>query len=184
MRKSRDTGRKHQEILDAALQVFGQSGYDATSMDRIAGTAGASKRTVYNHFPSKRDLYVTLMGQLVEKVSGAKHVTFSRDEDPQDQLEQIIRAELQILDNPTGLRFAFTVYSFVHREPSLAPELEERYSGREKALHAWLIAATEVGILHVVDPRKATELLWAIVDGVFVVAESWTRPRLHTAYAN
>ncbi|KTF29426.1 TetR family transcriptional regulator, partial [Xanthomonas vesicatoria] len=51
--QQRLTDRKRHAILEAASAQFRQHGFEATSMDRVAATAGVSKRTVYNHFPSK-----------------------------------------------------------------------------------------------------------------------------------
>ena len=49
--------RKYAAILKAAVAAFRKNGYASTSMDQIAADAGVSKRTVYNHFPSK-DLHL------------------------------------------------------------------------------------------------------------------------------
>ena len=48
---------KRKTILDAAMAAFRDDGYESASMDRIAELAGASKRTVYNHFGSKEALF-------------------------------------------------------------------------------------------------------------------------------
>src|SRR5437667_4667062 len=48
-------------ILDAALQIFSSRGYHAASIDEIAQAAGISKALIYEHFPSKRDLHVSLL---------------------------------------------------------------------------------------------------------------------------
>jgi AcrR family transcriptional regulator len=48
-------------ILDAALDVFARRGYHAASIDEIAQAAGISKALIYEHFPSKRDLHVSLL---------------------------------------------------------------------------------------------------------------------------
>lgn len=47
---------KRTAILDAAHRCFVQRGITATGVDTIAAEAGVSKRTLYNHFPSKDDL--------------------------------------------------------------------------------------------------------------------------------
>ena len=54
---ARLTDRKRAAILEAAVAEFRESGYEATSMDRIAASAGVSKRTVYNHFPTRDALH-------------------------------------------------------------------------------------------------------------------------------
>jgi AcrR family transcriptional regulator len=50
-------------ILDAALEVFGQRGYHASSIDDIAREAGVSKALIYEHFASKHVLYAELLEQ-------------------------------------------------------------------------------------------------------------------------
>ena len=48
-------------LLNAALEVFTVSGYHAAAMDEIADRAGVSKPVLYQHFPSKLDLYLALL---------------------------------------------------------------------------------------------------------------------------
>jgi len=48
-------------LLDAARDVFGREGYHAASMEAVARRAGVTKPTLYDHFPSKRDLYLALI---------------------------------------------------------------------------------------------------------------------------
>src|SRR5437764_5949578 len=57
-------------ILDAALEVFGHRGYHAASIDEIAHAAGISKALIYEHFPSKRDLHVSLLEVHVHEIFG------------------------------------------------------------------------------------------------------------------
>ncbi|SIS53482.1 TetR/AcrR family transcriptional regulator [Neptunomonas antarctica] len=56
---------KKQEILDAARQLFAASGYQGTSIGLVVQTAGVSKPTVYNNFPTKQALLSALMEQLL-----------------------------------------------------------------------------------------------------------------------
>jgi AcrR family transcriptional regulator len=48
-------------ILHAALRTFAANGYDGAAMDEIAAAAGISKAVVYDHVPSKRELYTQLL---------------------------------------------------------------------------------------------------------------------------
>ena len=48
---------KRKQILDAAVNLFTEKGYAATSMDLIAKNADVSKQTVYSHFGSKDELF-------------------------------------------------------------------------------------------------------------------------------
>ena len=49
------------QLLDAARRVFGTSGFHSVSMDDVAERAGVTKPILYDHFSSKKDLYLALL---------------------------------------------------------------------------------------------------------------------------
>jgi AcrR family transcriptional regulator len=51
----------HNQIKSAAIAAFCQSGYDAASVAEICTAAGVSKGAFYHHFPSKQDLFLSIM---------------------------------------------------------------------------------------------------------------------------
>ena len=51
------------QLLVAAQEVFVAQGYHAAAMDDIAVRAGVSKPVLYQHFPSKLELYLDLLGE-------------------------------------------------------------------------------------------------------------------------
>jgi AcrR family transcriptional regulator len=55
-------------ILDAALEVFSRRGYNGASIDDIAQAAGISKALIYEHFPSKKDLHVSLLERHTQEI--------------------------------------------------------------------------------------------------------------------
>ena len=55
------------KILDAALVLFANRGYDGTSISQIASEAEVSKGLIYNYFQSKEHLVETLIAGIVEK---------------------------------------------------------------------------------------------------------------------
>jgi AcrR family transcriptional regulator len=67
------------QLLSVAIQVFGERGFHATSMDEVAEAAGVTKPVLYQHFPSKRALYrellddvdAQLVNQIMEATAGA-----------------------------------------------------------------------------------------------------------------
>lgn len=48
-------------ILEAAVPVFAANGYHAASMEEVAAASGVSKAVLYDHFASKRELYVVVL---------------------------------------------------------------------------------------------------------------------------
>ena len=67
--------RRRRQLLDVAQEAFADAGFHGTSMDDIADAAGVTKPVLYQHFPSKRDLYLELLEdvgqQLLEAITAA-----------------------------------------------------------------------------------------------------------------
>lgn len=64
-RKRRET---LQRITDAAIRLFGEQGYEATTLDAIAAAAGISRRTFFHYFKSKDDILLSMqqgMGEML-----------------------------------------------------------------------------------------------------------------------
>ena len=55
------SAQTHQRILDAALAVFAQSGYEASSVADICAAAGVSKGAFFHHFPTKQAIFLELL---------------------------------------------------------------------------------------------------------------------------
>jgi AcrR family transcriptional regulator len=62
-------------ILDAARDAFAETGYHETSLDAVAERTGVSKALLYEHFSSKRELYIAMLElhvhDLIERIAGA-----------------------------------------------------------------------------------------------------------------
>ena len=55
------------QVLDAALTVFAQQGFDGASMDDVAAAAGFTKGALYSNFVGKDELFLALMDQQVTR---------------------------------------------------------------------------------------------------------------------
>lgn len=100
------TDRKRQAIIQAAINEFRDNGFEITSMDRIAATAGVSKRTVYNHFPSKEELFAEILNQLWIRVMAEQETAYRPDLPLRDQLRVLLMAKLQMLGDDNFLDLA------------------------------------------------------------------------------
>ncbi len=52
---------RRRQLLDCALEIFADNGFHATSMSDVAESAGVTKPVLYQHFTSKRELYLELL---------------------------------------------------------------------------------------------------------------------------
>jgi AcrR family transcriptional regulator len=67
MRQEERRARTRATLLRAAASAFAERGYEAASVDAIAASVGLSKGAVYAHFSSKLDLYLGVLGSLLEQ---------------------------------------------------------------------------------------------------------------------
>ncbi|CAM5703132.1 TetR/AcrR family transcriptional regulator [Streptomyces aurantiogriseus] len=82
---------REQQMLDAAVEIFGRRGYMAASMDEIAELAGVSKPLVYLYLNSKEDLFTACIRReakaLVEAVRAGVHTDLPADRQLWDGLQ-------------------------------------------------------------------------------------------------
>ena len=76
MRITKEPEERKQEILDTALKLFGERGYERTSITDIAKAIGVAQGLCYRYFPSKEALFDSAMEQyadvLVEQFIGSQ----------------------------------------------------------------------------------------------------------------
>jgi AcrR family transcriptional regulator len=68
--------RRRPEVLDAALALFLEHGYDGASMQAIADGAGVTKPVVYACFASKDELFRALLAREEERILGEIQAAF------------------------------------------------------------------------------------------------------------
>ena len=64
-------GHDREAVLRAAIDLFIEQGYDATSISDLAGSLGVTKSAVYHHFPSKESLLGAALDEALEGLDAA-----------------------------------------------------------------------------------------------------------------
>jgi TetR/AcrR family transcriptional regulator of autoinduction and epiphytic fitness len=157
------TDRKRAAVIAAAIEEFLAAGFDATSMDRIAARAGVSKRTVYNHFPSKEALFAAILRQLWDSSDSGEAPAYSGSEPLRAQLLQLLLKKLSLLNNEAFLSLARVAIAAGIHSPERARDMVARMGEREEDLTVWIRAATADGRLKTSDPVFASQQLQALV---------------------
>jgi TetR/AcrR family transcriptional regulator of autoinduction and epiphytic fitness len=151
------TDRKREAIIQAAIAEFRANGFEITSMDKIAATAGVSKRTVYNHFPSKEELFAEILNQLWARITAEQAVTYRPDQPLREQLQQMLLAKLQMMADDNFLGLARVAIAATIHSPERAQDMVARMGEREEGLTVWIRAAQADGRLKAVDPEFAAQ---------------------------
>jgi AcrR family transcriptional regulator len=160
--------QKRQAILDAAVQNFLATGYERTTLDMVAKTAGVSTATVYKHFSTKRALF----GGIMERI-------WETEVDPAGSVDQgtnsvailtaIGQEYARLLRQPQVEALFRVIIAEAPRFPELGEELY--YRGKEpylKRLHSYLQKESELKRFQIADiPLAARQFLGMINDVIF-----------------
>jgi AcrR family transcriptional regulator len=93
--KSKGGRGARQRILDAAAELFYREGINATGVERLAAESSVSKRTLYQHFPSKTAVVEGYLRAVEQRVS--RLAAGATDQTPRERL-------LAVFDAPTTRR--------------------------------------------------------------------------------
>ena len=157
------TDRKREAIVRAAVEEFRAAGYEATSMDRIAAVAGVSKRTVYNHFPSKEELFALILEELWQSSVASVELPYRADQPLEVQLLQLLRQKLDLLGDANFIDLARVAMAEIIHSPERAQAIVCRMGEKESGVSAWIRAAIADGRLRQVDPEFAGHQLQGLV---------------------
>src|SRR5271169_1850160 len=80
-------GQRRRQLVAVALELFARRGYRAATMDDIAEAAGVTKPLVYQHFSSKRALYLELVESVSKELLAAIAEATAQAEGPRQQVE-------------------------------------------------------------------------------------------------
>lgn len=162
---TRDKSKKRAAILEGAIDVFIEAGYELASMDRIAETAGVSKKTVYNHFGSKEQLFQAVVSDFLAQRQTRKSIPYRADLPLEEQLIAFAQAEIFLIDTPrrAGLsRFLTTVFL---QDLDYMRATVAKYPPNTGVFLEWLRAAQADHKIHSEDPLLAARVFYAMVEG-------------------
>lgn len=168
-RRAERSATKRAEIVTAARKVFTTHGYLGTSMDAVAAEAGASKRTVYQYFADKEELFAAVVLATVDRGYEffRPHIlALAETDDLETALRQHARTTLAGIMNPEVLQMRRLVMAEADRFPEIGREYFERSWARTTGLLAeTLVRLTDRGLLRIDDPERAAYLFtWMVVS--------------------
>ena len=164
IRKKRDTSKKHQVILENAINVFTRKGYETASMDEIAETAGVSKKTIYNHFESKEKLFQEIVAEFIKGRDSIKPVTYSQEILPEEQLKSFARAEIYLIDDPKRRGISRLLTSVFLVDQKFGRETRGQHRPYQNLIQ-WLKEAEKDGKIHFSSAQSAAGIFYGLIEG-------------------
>jgi TetR/AcrR family transcriptional regulator of autoinduction and epiphytic fitness len=159
------TDRKREAIVQSATTLFQKHGFEGVSMDRVAEAADVSKRTLYNHFPSKEELFAHVCR--VAWPGGSFPLAAYQPGRPlREQLTLFVEQKLAQLSDDKVLGLARVALNSMLQSSEWAQDLHQRMGELDVETLKWVCAAHGDGVLHDCRPSMAALLLDALITGM------------------
>jgi AcrR family transcriptional regulator len=156
---------KHQQILNAAQQVFMEDGLSGASMQRITDLSRVSKATVYKHFPSKEALFEAVMGEQVAQLRQQVFNLESTNAPPEAVLFGLGFGFVAGILSPPNMKMARQLVAEGWRMPHLGKAFYAEGPDRGRELLAgYLQALCDCGRLSIADTGLAAEQFIALAE--------------------
>jgi AcrR family transcriptional regulator len=114
---------RRRQLLGAAREIFVAQGYHAAAMDEIADRAGVSKPVLYQHFPSKLELYLALLDESAAELVSAVSEALASTTDNRERVPATFRAFFEYVGG-AGEAFRLVFESDLSNEPAVRARLD------------------------------------------------------------
>lgn len=175
-------GRKFDQVLEGARQVFLSDGFEGASVDDISKAAGVSKATLYSYFPDKRLLFVEVAKSQCSAQAETALSTLDMEAPVRDFLRALATEMIAFITSDFGKRIFRIFVAESERFPDLGRQFYE--SGThlvQKSLVTYLQKAAARGEVVIDDYELAAQQFYHLckVDiferAIFNMAEDFSQ---------
>lgn len=156
---------RRRQLLDAASEIFVERGYHSAGMDEIASAAGVSKPVLYQHFPSKLDLYIAVVDSHAEKLVADVNAALATTQDNRERVRAAVQAFFDFIDEDhSGYRL---IFSSDAKDPAVIRRVEGATEACVDAVYGLVMADSGL------DPYRSRMLAAGLVGASQVNARYW-----------
>ena len=166
---ARPARRTPDRILDRAMVEFGTRGYEATSLDDLAGRLGIRKQTILYWFPSKEVLLEAVVDRCADEVTNRLVAGLASAEEGFGRIEAMVRVMFRLAARyPEMLGFLREV---TRLGPPASTRLLERIEPLVTRAAGFLEAEMDAGRMRRHDPRLLLLAAYSMVTGMATEVE-------------
>ena len=157
-------GGSREAIVAAAQHLFLERGFGAVSMDELAEAAGVARRTLYNQFTSKEEIFREMLARVSRQLEGAFPPGVETSGDVEKVLQLVARTILGLHTQPEYLGFLRMVVADSRQFPWIAKEFAAVMDPQTERLTRYLAHATELGLLNCRNPLMAAHQFMGVLN--------------------
>lgn len=148
-------GSSRDAIVDAAERLFLRRGFGAVSMDDLAEEAGVARRTLYNQFASKEEIFRAMLVRVSSQIEHALPAGVETSGPVEEVLRRVARAILDLHKQPEYLGFLRMVAADGRQFPWIAEAFACVLDPQVERIERYLAHLTSVGVLDCRNPNLA-----------------------------
>lgn len=157
----------NQAVRKAAVATFLEFGYDGTSMDAIARTAGITRRSLYARYADKRAVFADVIPWALTRYVDNESTDDIDGDDLEAALTALGRIAIKRAVDPDNVRLKRVALNESARFPEFAVTADSMmWAGRQRALTELLRRHQAEGAIKVDDVELAAEHFLAMVEAV------------------
>ncbi|MBW2059180.1 MAG: TetR/AcrR family transcriptional regulator [Deltaproteobacteria bacterium] len=160
----RDEQNARERLLESAMELFAEKGYEGVSVREIVQGAKVTKPVLYYYFGNKEGLYQTLVEEALETYRGVLEIAMSKKRTVLEQLVEMVSLQLDFCQkNQRLVRF---IYSVLFNPPVSAPpyDFDRFYQANLTALKEIVNRGVEKGELEKRSIEEVAFLLLGLVN--------------------
>lgn len=168
--RERKREQRRLSILSSATELFRRSGYEDSTMKEIAKSADISPPTLYNYFPTKKELLLGLFWQAREDTQTSLDAVLRKDfDDASEAVTQLIYADMGNIRSQADKKLWREILSTLLKSHDAANDEFRRYKAIfEQCLRRMLTRLVEQGLLcSDLQIEAATDVLYAVAWNTF-----------------
>jgi len=156
-------------ILEAALECFARSGYDATGVAEICDTAGVSKGAFYHHFPTKQTVFLALMHDWLLTIDTLMDASRAGAKSTPQAFRQMSEMMTGVFVQASGrLPLFLEFWTQASRDPQVWQALVEPYQRYADYFSTFVKEGIDEGSLKPIDPDVAARAIVSLALGLLL----------------
>jgi AcrR family transcriptional regulator len=156
-------------IIEAAMELFAQKGFEVTSVADICEAAGVSKGAFYHHFPSKQEIFREGMETWVENIDRQLALVRESGVDIPETLAVMTQMLPEIYQAAMGgLPMFLEFLSHSYRDPEILEAIASPHRRYREFFTEMIEEEMEKGKLGEMDPDLVSRVIVALAIGLLV----------------
>ena len=166
-RKEREFNLRRAEILEQAEKIFAAKGFHNAAVAEIAGASGFAVGTLYQFFPSKEQLYISMLTEKLNMMYSAIRESVAKEMDIVKKIEVLVASQFNFVENNTEFCRLFIRgdhLSLSEGSVELRKRLKNDYDTHVSFMEEVIREGIRAGLLKKMEPRMMAAALTGITN--------------------